>query len=481
MYSPWLLLVAVTLPLSEAAQTILGVYIFSRHGDRTAKSTPPANLTDLGYQEVFTSGTYFRDRYISSNASSKIAGINTDLVKLSQITASAPLDNVLMSSTQGFLQGLYPPVGTTLGSSILRNNTVVQAPLNGYQLIPIETVTSGTGSEDSAWLQGSSNCANAEISSNEYFTTPEYMSLSNSSMDFYTSLTPMINGTFNNSQSNYYNAYLIFDLLNVASIHNATINSSTLLTPTTLSQTRTLADTHEWNLAYNSSSPIRAITGATLAAQVLQALNTTITSAGKSKLNVQFGAYGGFQSFFGLAQLPQQNSDFYGVPDYASTMTFELFTNASTAEPFPAVEDISVRFLWHNGTTSDLSTPVAYPLFGQQALSLPWTTFADQMNAFAIGSQQQWCSACGNTTGICASSAPASPSPGSGSTSSASASGGGGGVSKAVAGVIGAMVTLAVVLGAEALIMLAAGLRVVRKAALGGGQNGSAAAALTKA
>ena len=208
MYSPWLLLVAVTLPLSEAAQTILGVYIFSRHGDRTAKSTPPANLTDLGYQEVFTSGTYFRDRYISSNASSKIAGINTDLVKLSQITASAPLDNVLMSSTQGFLQGLYPPVGTTLGSSILRNNTVVQAPLNGYQLIPIETVTSGTGSEDSAWLQGSSNCANAEISSNEYFTTPEYMSLSNSSMDFYTSLTPMINGTFNNSQSNYYNAYL---------------------------------------------------------------------------------------------------------------------------------------------------------------------------------------------------------------------------------------------------------------------------------
>ena len=54
-------------------------------------------------------------------------------------------------------------------------------------------------------------------------------------------------------------------------------------------------------------------------------------------------------------------------------------------------------------------------------------------------------------------------------------------MSKAVAGVIGAMVTLAVVLGAEALIMLAAGLRVVRKAALGGGQNGSAAAALTKA
>jgi hypothetical protein len=42
-------------------ETVLGIYIFSRHGDRTAKATPPANLTDLGYEEVFTSGTYFRN------------------------------------------------------------------------------------------------------------------------------------------------------------------------------------------------------------------------------------------------------------------------------------------------------------------------------------------------------------------------------------------------------------------------------------
>ena len=42
-------------------EAVLGIYIFSRHGDRTAKATPPANLTDLGYEEVFTSGTYFRN------------------------------------------------------------------------------------------------------------------------------------------------------------------------------------------------------------------------------------------------------------------------------------------------------------------------------------------------------------------------------------------------------------------------------------
>ncbi|MCJ1254821.1 hypothetical protein MMC24_002637 [Lignoscripta atroalba] len=482
MHSSQLLLLAIALPLTQATETILGVYIFSRHGDRTAKSTPPANLTELGYQEIFTSGSYFRNRYVSSTASSRIAGINSDIVKQSQITASAPLDTVLMISAQGFLQGLYPPVGTTLGSNTLRNGSVVETPLNGYQLIPIQTTSAGGGSEDAAWLQGASNCAKAQISSNQYFSTPEYTDLLASTMDFYETLTPMVNGTFSDSQINYRNAYTskttppppkkgcvgrqsphpsnnlpVFDLLNVASIHNTTFDSSDLLTPSTLSQSRTLADRHEWNLAYNASDPIRAITGATLAAQVVQALNTTIHSNGARKINIEFGAYAGFQSFFGLAQLPLANADFYGVPDYASTMTFELFTTGD-ATPFPALEDLAVRFLWHNGTASDTSEPVAYPLFGQRDIALPWMTFVQGMNAFAVGSQEQWCHACGNSTGACAGFGGPPSVAGIGSPASSSK-----GMSTAVAGVIGAMVTLAVILGVEALVLLVAGLRVVSK------------------
>ena len=163
---------ALLLPITQAAETVLGLYIFSRHGDRTTKAWPPTKLTDLGYSEIFSSGTWFRENYI--NGTSPINGIEPNNVKLSQISASSPLDTVLTPSAQGFLQGLYPPVGTTLGSQTLANGTVVAAPLNGYQLIPIQTVATGTGSEDQAWLQGSSNCANAEISSNEYYDSPEY-------------------------------------------------------------------------------------------------------------------------------------------------------------------------------------------------------------------------------------------------------------------------------------------------------------------
>jgi hypothetical protein len=473
------ILISLVAGIANCKETILGVYIFSRHGDRTPKSTPPANLTDLGYEEIFTSGTYFRNRYIADGAPFKIHGMNTDLVKESQITVSAPLDTVLQNSALAFTQGLYPPVGPTLGSTTLRNGTVVQSPLNGYQLIPVQLVSNGAGSEDSAWLQGAQNCANAQISSNSYFSTPEYMSTLNKTQSFYNGVAPMINRTFTAEQTSYANAYTIFDLLNVASIHNSSDDfpSAELLTPQTFFQLRTLADQHEFNLAYNESEPIRAMTGAVIASQVLQALNGTITGKGKNKLNVQFGAYAGMLSFFGLAGLLQVNPDFYGVPDYASSLTWELVTNATVSSTsFPSADEIGVRFLFHNGTTSNISQPTVYPLFGQSETVLAWDDFVTGMKKFAVGGQEQWCNLCGNNTGVCApsvlsgsgSSGPGSSSGSSpGTTSSSNSSGGG--ISKAVAGVIGAMITLAVILGAEILIMLAGGLRLVNKKRLAGG------------
>ena len=466
---------AGALAAGATAETVLGVYIFSRHGDRTAKSTPPANLTDLGYREVFTSGTYFRNRYIAPGATNPIFGLNTDLVKESQITCSAPVDNVLQNSALGFLQALYPPVGETLGSATLRNGSLVQTPLNGYQLIPLQTVSTGAGSENAAWLQGSTNCANAQLSSNDYFASPSYKKLYESTMSFYKGISPMIRSTFAANQTNFKNAYTIFDYLNVASIHNSSDDfpSANLLTPETFFQLRTLADAHEFNLAYNASSKIRAVTGSIIASQVLTALNLTLNTPNKSPLlNVQFGAYGGMTSFFGLADLLIQNSpNFYGVPDYASTLTWELVTNATvtSAESYPDPSEVSVRFLFHNGTTSPISTPTEYPLFGSGRSPLPWNDFVNGMKNIAIGDQKSWCKACGNSTGVCSPSildggnASSCSTPGGGSSSSNSSNNFGGGISKAVAGVIGAMVTLAVVLGLELLIMLIAGLRLVRK------------------
>ena len=274
----------------------------------------------------------------------------------------------------------------------------------------------------------------------------------------------------------------VYDLLNVANIDNVTFSSQELLTNDTLYQLRTLADTHEFNLAYNASDSIRAIAGATLAAQIVQGLNTTITSKGKTKFTVQFGAYGSFQSFFGLANLTSVNNDFYGIPDYASNMIFELYTNG-TASPFPtSTDDLRVRFLFHNGTTNSSSQPQIYPLFGSNQQDLSWNDFTTGMNKFAIGDQASWCTTCGNSTGVCASASSNSSSNGSGSSGSGTdSSTPGNGLSPAVNGVIGAMVTLAVILGLEALVLLLGGYRLVSKKRMAGQTHLNGNGATTKA
>lgn len=179
-------------------------------------------------------------------------------------------------------------------------------------------------------------------------------------------------------------------------------------------------------------------------------------------VGIQFGAYASFLSFFGLAQLPAASVDFMGIVDYASSMTFELVTNATVSSTaYPATSDISVRFLFSNGSAAEHGLS-AYPLFAQSQTVIPWNTFVTEMDKFAIGDQDDWCKACGNSTGICASSSTASSNASSTSSGDVAKSSGGG-MSRAVAGVIGAFVTLAVILGLEALILLVGGLRIAKK------------------
>lgn len=134
----------------------------------------------------------------------KVAGLNSDIVKLSQLSVSAPQDNVLQSSANAFLQGLYPPFETT---QLLRNGSTVAAPMSGYQIVPVNLVSNGGGSEDNGWLQDASGCTNAKRSSNNYFLSSEYQSLLASTGAFYDRLDPVVNSTIAPADNTFKNAY----------------------------------------------------------------------------------------------------------------------------------------------------------------------------------------------------------------------------------------------------------------------------------
>lgn len=198
-----LLLLLPCLPLG-AAETVLGAYIFHRHGDRTTKSYTPVSLTPLGVQQVYSSGSWYRDRYVSNKASAKINGISSDIVKLSQLSVTSPVDNVLQNSAQVFLQSLYPPVKAS------SEQQVVEGPLGGYQYIPVNadmTSASSKNSEENGWLQGGSGCPKAVTSSNSYFESTQYMSKLAETKAFYQDLFPVYKNTFSSENANFRNAY----------------------------------------------------------------------------------------------------------------------------------------------------------------------------------------------------------------------------------------------------------------------------------
>ena len=74
---------------------------------------------------------------MSTESSSHIRGIESELADNKQISIRAKAGGegtVIFDSAIAVLQGLYPP--TTKNRIVLANETIVVAPLGGYQYIP---------------------------------------------------------------------------------------------------------------------------------------------------------------------------------------------------------------------------------------------------------------------------------------------------------------------------------------------------------
>ena len=183
-----------------------------------------------------------------------------------------------------------------------------------------------------------------------------------------------------------------------------------------------------------------------------------------------FGSFEPMLSFFALSSLSSgpSSSRFVSLPQPGSSIILELFsfssdTNAAQnlSTPYPDTEDLWVRFLFRNGT-DDTSPMIAYPLFGRgnSEVDMPWKDFAEGMGEFAIDDVADWCSACSAVNLFCeAIESNLSNKTSSGSIISAS---GNNKISPVVAGIIGAIVTLALLIIA-ALALIFFGFRIAHR------------------
>ena len=474
-------------------EQIWGTVIFTRYGDRTPYILPETpTLTPLGAQQLFNVGSTFRNRYVTPptsafNVNTAISGISEFQLNNDQVTLESTSDQFIAASAQAFMQGLYPPLQdssnyTFIDSlSTLANGTTVQSPLNGYQYPQLYVASKDD--LNLIWVAGEVGCITYTSSRSDYFLSSGYEAVRASTADFYAGLQPLIlDGVFSNASVGYFDAYYIWDYISYGNTHNTSVANH--ISEEDLLQARTLAD--EWVFATNGNltaygvtpgDHIRAVAGRTLANRIVEAIYININTGGLlDKMTLLFGSFEPMVAFASLAGLPsEQNPQFYGVPDLGSSMVFELFSfSADEDDNYPDTSNLNVRFLFQNGTEDDAEL-ISYPLFGRDPSQITMTLeeFLDGMESIMMGSVGDWCDMCKSDSVFCPDYEDAEGGDSSSGSSPGSQSSGHRGLEPAVAGVVGAIVTLVVIGLAVAAAMLLGGLRLYhtktkRRSDLGG-------------
>ncbi|KAH6693427.1 histidine phosphatase superfamily [Plectosphaerella plurivora] len=455
MFSKSIALPIACMAAMATAETVRSVVVFSRHGDRTTKWYGSQQLTSLGAEQNFAVGSDYRARYLSADSDHQIRGISEDEYVRTQIFASAPDQGILMNTATSFLQGLYPPLvdlAPELATQTLNNGNST-SPLDGYQYVMLHGINDN--SPDTIWIKGDDACPAYKTASKSFEKSDVFAARVDATRDFYASFYDELSpNVYNLKPENmtYANAYNIYDLINVARIHNES-SPALNVSDADLLQLRTLADSSELGLNYNASQPARSIGAETLSGAVLSKLNESITSKGKLKFSLFAGSYDTMLMLFARYGLLDVSDDFYGLPDYASTIAFELFSD-NNDDAFPSDDDLKVRWLFRNGTAGNLT---AFPLFGTGEESLSWARFTGEMEKLAISDVGTWCERCDGfgKTDFCAAYEDDENVESSGEGGSNGGSGNGG-MSNAVAGMIGAVVALAVagIVGAAAFLIM---------------------------
>ncbi|KAK7549373.1 histidine phosphatase superfamily, partial [Phyllosticta citricarpa] len=377
-----------SVPTVDAA--VHSAVIFTRTGERTPllQTSGPARLTPWGAQQAHDQGNFFRQLYVSGETNEgdatgprAIVDLSKDALKNDQIFVLSPENDYATATAMAFMQGLYPPLGMNMsnaalldGAATLSNGSFVQAPLGGYQYPQLRTASNND--PNLIYVAGAYGCVNAAKDRDEYFNTAESSETKNRTGELYNNVgNAVLLGAISEESWNYDRAYLIYDYVNYAYWHDSSVQQAFANNETlrgTMDPLRYLADQQQWAMV-NSTDPahfVRSIAGQALASKILNQLYVNINTAGSAaKLSLLFGEFDPMLAFIGLTGLSDEDPDLRGIPDWASSLVVELYsddppgqssntsvvTSNSTdgfTATYPDVANLSVRFYLRNGSDS---------------------------------------------------------------------------------------------------------------------------------
>ncbi|CEJ58510.1 hypothetical protein PMG11_07164 [Penicillium brasilianum] len=445
-----------SLPVTAQAYTekVWGVFAYTVHGDSTPNvlaEARPRFLSDYGANQLAAAGAAFRDRYLSSGegftvSDSAIQYISASVLDSKDVGIFSTTDQFNIASAQAFMQGLYPPLGQSgmAPSDTGGNSSFDVSPLDGYQYPQI--VTLGNGDPQSVMVAGQADCSMHQVAESEYRNGDYAREITEITDAFYVRLWhEVLSGVYAESSATYSNAVDISDYIEYEAVHNSTVQ--TQLTENEIRQARWWADHYTYatngQSDSNSQSTISAVSpiaGQTLATSILRAFDLNIEKFGTAqKMTLLFGGAEpavALASLLGLAA--EQRPNFYSRPVRGASLVFELYSyEADEVYPtYPGIDNLYVRFFMHNGTNDTDFTSYSLFGYGPSHEYIPYSEFRSEVETFAVQSTQEWCLRCNSAAVFCTGVLDSN-----GSDSSKKNKG----MAPAVAGVIGAVVTLAVI------------------------------------
>ncbi|KAL4887516.1 histidine phosphatase superfamily [Aspergillus karnatakaensis] len=472
-------------PATAQDQTaqIWAVFAYTVRGERDVTSRP-GGLTPHGANQLHDAGSAFRDRYVSLNAgldgsSTRIENISPYLIDSEDVGVASTPEIAVLASAQAFMQGLYPPLDESFNSTFFSNDaeeadgSVTSGPLGGYQYPSI--VTHGVEDPQSITIAGQALCPAHTLANIRYLSSKEFWQTYQDSSVFYNHLhAQALSGEYGTSDANYANATSISEFLEYQAVHNVSLLHS--LSQEDLKRARWYAGNYVFATNGNttgyggSDDSIRNIAGQGIASSVLSAFETSVQQRGiEGKMTLKFGGYETAVSIFSLLGLASpQHSRFTSLPNMGASIVLELFSIGSESYPtYPDPSQLYVQFLLRNGTGAKF---VPYPLFGYSPskIAIPFNEFQAEMQKLSLGTTADWCRRCNSSAVFCSGVAKTAGNRADRVHEDH------GRMSSAVAGVIGATVTIAVIaLLALAFLAYNRYVKSQRKPSLGGFKGNS--------
>ncbi|THG94909.1 hypothetical protein EW026_g6653 [Hermanssonia centrifuga] len=338
------------------------------------------SITPLGLQEEFVLGLSLRSTYLDP-LSPTFIGVS-GLLNQSQIAVRADAGGeggVIFDSSIALLQGLFPP--TPDHKETLADGRTIVAPLGGYQYSLVESVEPN---EDVS-LEGFTSCPQLDIHTSEFYNSPQFLAVAKAAAPFFAELKPFLDGR------NVTLVDMVFDYMNVQSIHNATF--ARRLPPTFLEQARSLANYHEYGVFSDVDfSGIGNIAFRTMLPSVLNAFQRIANPSDPLKIHYSAISYKPFDSLFNMTGVVNSGNITGGLVNYAAAVVFEVRKPLQGSEPV-------LRFKFKNGTDDwPLHTyNLTFPGWSGKG-DVPLSTFLSAFEPAAINTTTEWCNICRQTT-----------------------------------------------------------------------------------